>query len=161
LWWHWVAFSPSFYGAEEMGRSAARFDAKNCSKFAHNGFWEMEFAAKIQFGSHISRTSLELPITPAFHALRRCPSRAARRDRSEIRHRKLHYDFRFWKFGYVWNARLVGLPDSRGCCPSHWRLASRSHDFDIPSKVVPILRVAFALGRRRRIAPCPHSGLSR
>ena len=41
-----------------------------------------------------------------------------------------------------------------------WRFASRSHDFD-PSKVVPILRVAFALGRRRRIAPCPHSGLTR
>jgi hypothetical protein len=24
-----------------MGRSAARFDAKNCSNFAHNGFGEM------------------------------------------------------------------------------------------------------------------------
>jgi hypothetical protein len=37
----------------------------------------------------------------------------------------------------------------------------RGHTILIPSNVVPILRVAFALGRRRRIAPCPHSGLTR
>jgi hypothetical protein len=144
-----------------MGRSAARFDAKNCSNFAHNGFGEMGVCCQGPIRIAHLKDLLPLPITPAFHALRRCPSRVARRDRSEIRHRKLRYDFRFWKFGYVWNAKVgrtsliagVAGQAAGGLHPGHMIL--------IPSKVVPILRVAFALGRRGRIAPCPHSGLTR